>query len=364
MPVGMETVLITGGAGFIGANLAAALLRKGSRVRIFDNFSRNGVRRNLDWLRTIAPAGKLEIVRGDVRNMLAVREATRDAEAIYHLAAQVAVTTSIDEPVTDFEVNARGTLNVLEAARGSGHMPFLLLTSTNKVYGALSDLETIRRGDRYVPADPDFRGVSEQRSLDFHSPYGCSKGTADQYVRDYGRIYGLNTVVFRMSCIAGPRQFGNEDQGWVAHFLYSAREGKPITVCGDGYQVRDVLHVHDLTDAMMIVRNRSRAVGGEVYNMGGGMERAVSVVEMLRECERRAGRPLVLKHAETRAGDQPFYVSDTRKLQRHVDWRPRRSLEDVLDSIEGFWKENHEVIGSRYAGLTLEPPRVQAEEVA
>ena len=344
----METVLITGGAGFIGTNLAASLLRESSaNVRIFDNLSRSGVRRNLEWLRTIATPGRLEFVRGDVRDLPALLEAARDADAIFHLAAQVAVTTSIEDPLNDFEVNARGTLNVLESARKAGRQPFVLFTSTNKVYGALPDLAIARHEDRYVSQDPEFRGISEQQPLDFHSPYGCSKGTADQYVRDYGRMYGLDTVVFRMSCIAGPHQFGNEDQGWVAHFLYSAYEGKPITLCGDGCQVRDVLHVHDLVDAMMLVRSAPGRSGAQIYNLGGGMNRAVSVIEMLRICERRSRRHLLLRHVEARAGDQPFYVSDTSKLESQTGWKARRTLEDVLDAIEWFWQENHQMAPRR-----------------
>jgi CDP-paratose 2-epimerase len=363
----METVLITGGAGFIGSNLAALLLRESSaKVRIFDNLSRSGVRRNLDWLRTTAPTGRLQFVRGDVRDCPAILEAARDADAIFHLAAQVAVTTSLDDPINDFEVNARGTLNVLEAARASGRLPFVLFTSTNKVYGSLPDLAIVRQKDRYVPMDPEFQGVSEQQPLDFHSPYGCSKGTADQYVRDYGRMYGLDTVVFRMSCIAGPRQFGNEDQGWVAHFLYSAHQGSPITVCGDGCQVRDVLHVHDLVDAMMLVRTAPGRSAGEIYNLGGGMDRAISVMEMLLTAERRSRKKLLLRYVEARAGDQPFYVSDTSKLQLHTGWRPRRTLDDVMDAIEWFWQENHQAISvhRQSSNASDARPQLVAGEVA
>ncbi|MFL6307975.1 MAG: NAD-dependent epimerase/dehydratase family protein, partial [Candidatus Sulfotelmatobacter sp.] len=237
-----RTVLITGGAGFIGSNLAERLLAvPGTRVRIFDNLSRAGVEHNLRWLRSLSGGDQLEVVTGDVRDARAVQRAAYDASAIYHLAAQVAVTSSVSDPAHDFDVNARGTFNVLEAARRSDHSPFILLTSTNKVYGSLSRLPVEVRGSHYAAAVSDFHGVNESEPLDFHSPYGCSKGAADQYVRDYARIYNLPTVVFRMSCIAGPRQFGNEDQGWVAHFLYSVLSGRPITIYGDGYQVRDIL---------------------------------------------------------------------------------------------------------------------------
>ena len=235
-------VLITGGAGFIGTNLADRLLSAGQRVLIFDNLSRAGVRTNLHWLQTQYP-DNVEVQVADIRDADAVSHAVERADAIYHFAAQVAVTTSLDDPVQDFEINTRGTLNVLEAMRRRRRAPPLVVTSTNKVYGALEDVELTRHAQRYVPVSADLRsrGISESRSLDFHSPYGCSKGAADQYVLDYVRSYGLPALVFRMSCIYGPHQFGNEDQGWVAHFLLRARERQPIAIFGDGCQVRDVL---------------------------------------------------------------------------------------------------------------------------
>ncbi len=340
-------ILVTGGAGFIGSNLVERLLDEpDGRVRVLDNFSRRGVMHNYEWLRTLAGNNRLEIIEGDVRDTAAVRKAARDANEIYHLAAQVAVTTSVDDPATDFEVNAVGTFNVLEAARLSSRNPFVLFTSTNKVYGSLDGIPVSVQGSRYVAHRAGFRGVTESEPLDFHSPYGCSKGAADQYVRDYARIYNLDTAVFRMSCVAGPRQFGNEDQGWVAHFLYSVLQGRTITVCGDGFQVRDVLHVHDLIDAMMAARAVRTCVRGEVYNLGGGMVRTISVIELLRECERRTGLPLHLDYTAVRPGDQPLYISSTAKLEAHTGWKPRRSLTDILDSIEAFWHENRERIAA------------------
>jgi CDP-paratose 2-epimerase len=340
-----RTVLITGGAGFIGSNLAERLLTiPHTRVRIFDNLSRGGVSHNLRWLRSLPGADRLDLVTGDVRDAHAVQSAVSDVSEIYHLAAQVAVTTSVSDPAHDFDVNARGTFNVLEAARQSGRKPFLLFTSTNKVYGALSRLPVEVRGTHYCAAVPQFHGVDESEALDFHSPYGCSKGTADQYVRDYGRIYGLPTVVFRMSCIAGPRQFGNEDQGWVAHFLYSALAERPITIYGDGYQVRDVLHVYDLIDAMMRVRTALDRTRGQIFNLGGGMKRAVSVVEMLKAIEHHTGKPPRRTFCEVRPGDQPLYISDTSKLERLTGWRARRSIADTLAAIQQFWFEHHETI--------------------
>ena len=366
-----ETVLITGGAGFIGSNLAERLLSETDvRVRIFDNLSRGGVVHNLEWLRTLTDRSRLEIVEGDVRDAVAVRKAVRGAGDIYHLAAQVAVTTSVDEPVHDFEVNALGTLNVLEAARTSGRDPFVLFTSTNKVYGSLEGVPVAVNGARYEARRPGFAGVTEQEPLDFHSPYGCSKGAADQYVRDYARIYGLDTVVFRMSCIAGPRQFGNEDQGWVAHFLYSVLQKRPITICGDGFQVRDILHVHDLVDAMLAARSARERTRGQVYNLGGGMARTVSVIELLRECELRTGLPLNLTYSAVRPGDQPLYISNTARLESHTGWKARRTLADILDAIEQFWRQHKDRITDRAAepGETLETysagPALLAGEVA
>jgi CDP-paratose 2-epimerase len=348
-------ILITGGAGFIGSNLAERLLKTTrSHVRIYDNLSRRGVERNLEWLRSNPEARRLEFVRGDVRDKRAVQEAARGATEIFHLAAQVAVTTSIDDPATDFEVNAQGTLNVLEAARAGGKRPFLLFTSTNKVYGSLHRVAVEVEGTHYRARARDFRGVNETELLDFHSPYGCSKGAADQYVRDYARIYNLPTVVFRMSCIAGPRQFGNEDQGWVAHFLYSVLEGNPVSVYGDGFQVRDVLHVYDLVDAMLAVRHNVQRTRGEVYNLGGGQRRAVSVIEMLRRIEARSGEHLKLKYHEARPGDQPWYVADTAKLERDTGWRPKRNLEEILDAILGFWRANGAASPIRSRAAVLE----------
>lgn len=359
--------LITGGAGFVGSNLAQRLLGETNlRVRVLDNLSRRGVEHNVAWLRSLRDAGgRLEIVRGDVRDRGDVHEAMRDVTEVYHLAAQVAVTTSIDDPEADFETNALGTLRVLEAARSSPRKPPLLFTSTNKVYGSLHGVPVTRGETRYLSVDPAFRGVTESEHLDFHSPYGCSKGTADQYVHDYARIYDLPTVVFRMSCIAGPRQFGNEDQGWVAHFLYSALNGTPITVYGDGRQVRDILHVADLMDAILAVGTHRDSCRGQIYNLGGGLARSVSVLELLRAVEKRIGQPLDLRFSATRPGDQPLYISDTAKLERDIGWRPRRSLADILSDICGFWEANASLIrGQRPRGQQAPVHDLVAEGVA
>lgn len=357
--------LITGGAGFIGSNLAERLLREPEiQVRLFDNLSRRGVQHNLDWLRSLPGSQRLSVIRGDVRDAAAVKDAVRNVTEIYHLAAQVAVTTSVSDPGPDFEVNALGTFHVLEAARMSGNQPFLLYTSTNKVYGSLQSVAVEVDDTHYRACDPAFRGIHEGQPLDFHSPYGCSKGAADQYVHDYARIYDLPTVVFRMSCIAGPRQFGNEDQGWVAHFLYSVLAGRPITIYGDGYQVRDVLHVYDLIDAMMAARKSIDNTRGEIFNLGGGMQRVVSVVEMLRNIERKTGIPLHLEYSETRPGDQPLYISDTSRLKSLTGWEPTRSLEVILKDIHGFWLKHHELIAVNPAFVRSTNPDLIAQEVA
>ena len=360
-----ETVLITGGAGFVGSNLAERLLcTTPARIRIFDNLSRSGVERNLEWLESLPQADRLEVITGDVRDSDAVREAVRGADEIYHLAAQVAVTTSLEDPAMDFEVNARGTFNVLEAARHGGRKPFVLYTSTNKVYGSLEAVPVELDGTRYRASSAAFQGVSETELLDFHSPYGCSKGSADQYVRDYARIYDLPTVVLRMSCIAGPRQFGNEDQGWVAHFLYSALAGRPITVYGDGYQVRDILHVYDLLDAIEAVRNQTSADRGEIYNIGGGPERSVSVVELLRLIEQKTASPLHLGWSDVRPGDQPLYISNTAKLQSHTGWRPSRSLDRILEDLHAFWQANQGTIRAVRPGFERLSAELIAQEVS
>jgi len=273
-----RSVLIFGGAGFVGSNWASHLLKNtNARVHIFDNLSRRGVHQNLEWLRREwGNPERLKVTVGDIRDATSVKRAVQDASEIYHFAAQVAVTTSVADPREDFEVNALGTLNILEAARKSGRQPFILFTSTNKVYGNLSSKQLVLTGQRYCTLDE--KGVNESQPLDLYSPYGCSKGTADQYVHDYSRMFALPTVVFRMSCIAGPRQFGNEDQGWVAHFLYSALEGRSLTIYGDGRQVRDVLSVKDLVLAFERVRARMEKTAGQIYNVGGGIKNSVSLL--------------------------------------------------------------------------------------
>lgn len=349
-----RSILIFGGAGFIGSNWAGWLLQNSSaKIHIFDNLSRPGVRNNLDWLQRLAgKSGRLQITIGDVREPAKVERAVRHATEVYHFAAQVAVTTSIADPRLDFDVNLGGTFNVLEAVRKSANSPFLLFTSTNKVYGGFGSSNLLVEGDRYRPT-ANLQGTTEEQPLDFHSPYGCSKGAADQYVRDYSRIYGLRTAVFRMSCIAGPRQYGNEDQGWVAHFLYSALQGSPVTIYGTGKQVRDVLCVDDLLRAFEAVRQLPASPEGRVYNIGGGPENVVSLLELMSLIERLTGQKLDVSFEEMRPGDQLYYVSDYSKLRRDTGWRPTIGIRGTLEAIHEFWKKNRQLFPSLYGEASL-----------
>jgi CDP-paratose 2-epimerase len=355
-----RSVLIFGGAGFIGSNWAHHLLRNtDAQVHVFDNLSRRGVAHNLADLRTAARGtGRLKITLGDVRDRVAVNRAVGSATDIFNFAAQVAVTTSIDDPRLDFDVNLGGTFNILEAARQCGNRPFLLFTSTNKVYGDMGDvpLSSTRLRHEYAA----LRGISEERPLDFHSPYGCSKGAADQYVHDYARIYNLPTVVFRMSCIAGPRQFGNEDQGWVAHFLYSALQDTPLFIYGDGRQVRDVLCVDDLVRAFEAARVNVKRTAGEIYNVGGGIENTVSLLELMREIKKFSGHEVRHQFCPMRPGDQLVYVTDYSKLQKHTGWRPRVSVRETLEQIHEWWLNHREVFVPEAA---VEPAGAALQEV-
>jgi CDP-paratose 2-epimerase len=341
--------LITGGAGFVGTNLAARLLREGREVLVLDSLARPGVEENLRWLRdTFGPALSVEV--GDVRDPVLVSKAVARANAVFHFAAQVAVTTSLLHPLDDFEVNARGTLNVLEAIRRRPSPPPLVFTSTNKVYGALCDLAVRRSARRYEPRDERARtGVGEDRPLDFHSPYGCSKGAADQYVRDYARTYGLPTTVFRMSCIYGPHQFGTEDQGWVAHFLIQAIQGRPITVYGDGHQVRDILFVDDLVEAFLLALQRMETATGQAFNIGGGPANAVSLLELLDLIGELAGRRPRVILDDWRPGDQKYYVSDTTRFEQATGWRPSTSVRSGLEQLAEWLGRERVLTGVREA---------------
>jgi CDP-paratose 2-epimerase len=334
---GAAPVLITGGAGFIGSNLAHRLLGAGRPVRILDNVSRPGVEQNLKWLRELH-GEKLEVVVADIRDEFAVNRAMAGVGQVFHFAAQVAVTTSLQRPQEDFAVNAQGTLNVLEAIRARAVPPPLVMTSTNKVYGGLEDLELVAQGQRYLPTDTSLRarGVAETRPLDFHSPYGCSKGTADQYVLDYARSFGLTTTVFRMSCIYGPRQFGTEDQGWVAHFILRALRGEPITLYGDGMQVRDILFVDDLVEAFLLAEEHGKRLAGRAFNMGGGPANAVSLLDLLDRIEILHGTRPEVDFDDWRTGDQRYYVSDTTAFEQATGWKRRVGAQEGIARLYGW----------------------------
>ncbi len=318
-----QPTLITGGAGFVGTNLAHALLSEGQPVLLFDNLSRAGVEENWAWLRRTHGA-LVRLARDDVRDAEALKGAVCEAGQVFHFAAQVAVTSSLLDPLHDFEVNARGTLNLLESLRSLDAPPPTVFTSTNKVYGGLEDVALRCRGERYEPEDAKLRarGISEQRPLDFHSPYGCSKGAADQYVVDYARTFGLPAVVFRMSCIYGPHQFGTEDQGWVAHFIIRALEGRPVTLYGDGMQVRDVLFADDLVRALRLAQSQMPRLSGQAFNIGGGPANTLSLRGLLATLADLHGSAPQVSYEDWRPGDQRYYVSDTRKFGHATGWQP------------------------------------------
>jgi CDP-paratose 2-epimerase len=336
-----ERYLITGGAGFIGTNLADHYLANNKRVVIFDNFSRFGTEENARWLQK-KYGERLTIVRGDVRrldqNLLCLVD---NSEVVFHQAAQVAVTTSVTNPREDFEINAMGTFNILEAVRLSSAKPTLVYSSTNKVYGNMADVEVHEKSGRYQYA-LDTEGIPEKRPLDFHSPYGCSKGAGDQYVIDYARIYGLKTVVFRQSCIYGPHQFGIEDQGWVAWFSIQAMRGLPITIYGDGKQIRDVLYIDDLIKAYDAAIDAVNKSSGEAFNIGGGPRNTLSLLELIDILEQHFERRLAYSFEEWRPGDQLVYVSDIRKAKSYFGWEPTiNSEQGVAKLLDWIENNNH-----------------------
>jgi CDP-paratose 2-epimerase len=332
-------VLITGGAGFIGTNLAHRFASLGHRVTVFDNLSRQGVEKNAAWLRT-QHAESIRIEVADVRDRAKVASEVKGADTVIHLAAQVAVTSSLTDPRYDFDVNAGGTLNVLEALRSVNPAAVLIFTSTNKVYGQLEDLNLVQTTTRYQPKG-ETAAVNEDSPLDFHSPYGCSKGTADQYVLDYARSFAIPAVVFRMSCIYGPHQMGTEDQGWIAHFLREAMADKPITIFGDGRQVRDILFADDLVDAFLLARANAAEISGEAFNIGGGLKNTISLIELLREIHDLEGKTPSIQWSDWRQGDQRYYVSDTRKFGVATGWHPKVGAQTGI-------KRLHEWLSNEY----------------
>jgi CDP-paratose 2-epimerase len=331
--------LITGGAGFIGANYVARLISRGEDVTIYDNLSRPGSTLNLNWLKSIQK-DSFSLIEADVRDQESIYKAVNEMDVIVHLAGQVAVTTSVINPREDFEINAQGTFNVLEAARNSNKNPIVLYASTNKVYGGMEDIKVIENETNYRYLDFP-QGISEQFPLDFHSPYGCSKGSGDQYVRDYHRIYDLQTVVLRQSCIYGPRQFGVEDQGWLAWFVIAVLTGKQISIYGNGKQVRDVLFVEDLLDAYDACIEHIDISAGEVYNIGGGPDQMISVwKEFSPILEEMLDKKIPVGWGDWRPGDQKIYVSDIHKAQRELNWRPKYPVRDGLQKLFDWAQDN------------------------
>ncbi|MCL4544886.1 MAG: GDP-mannose 4,6-dehydratase [Chloroflexi bacterium] len=336
----MARVVVTGGAGFIGSNLTARLLREGHDVTLFDHLGRAHVHQNLAWLQGLSEAGRLQVVRADLADFPAVVAACAGTQRIYHLGGQVAVTSSLVDPRTDFLSNAYGTLNVLEAARLVGDNPIVLYSSTNKVYGDLRHLRVREEATRYAFVESDF-GVSETEPLDLHTPYGCSKGAGEQYVRDYFRVYGIRTVVFRQSCIYGKRQFGSEDQGWVAWLTLASYFGKQITIFGDGKQVRDLLYVDDLLDVYGAAVAAIDQVAGEVFNVGGGPAHTVSVWrEFGPLLQGLLGRSIPVQFAPWRPSDQRVFIADIRKARRLLGWEPRVSVPEGVSRLLS-WIQAH-----------------------
>ncbi len=335
-------ILVTGGAGFIGSNLADRLAGEGQDIIVFDALSRPGVERNLQWLKDRHGARITSII-GDIRDEDEVARAAADAKAVFHLAAQVAVTTSLSDPREDFDINVRGTINLLDAVRVRRDPVPVIFASTNKVYGDLADLP-FTTGERHEPAAAIARrGIDESRPLDFHTPYGCSKGAADQYVLDYARSFGVPTAVFRMSCIYGQRQMGTEDQGWVAHFLIRALEGKPVTLYGDGKQVRDILDVGDAVDAYVRALGRIDRVQGRAFNVGGGPDNAVSLLELVGEIEAITGRSVDLRFEDWRQGDQRWYVSDTSAARSALGLGEPRPWRDGVQRLAEWLAEERAI---------------------
>ena len=334
---------VTGGAGFIGSNYVNRLVERGEQVTIFDNLSRGGAPRNIAWLQETFGNDAFKLIVGDLRDADLIQESAKDADVIVHLAGQVAVTTSVNNPRDDFEANALGTFNALEAARLSDRNPVFIYSSTNKVYGGMEDVEIIEDATRWLYKNLEY-GCSEAQPLDFHSPYGVSKGAGDQYTRDYSRIYGLRSVVFRQSCIYGPRQFGVEDQGWLAWMMIAAVTGKQITVYGDGKQVRDVLHVNDLLNAYDLAVEKIDDVKGEVYNIGGGTRNVMAIwAEFGPILERLIGRKIEVARDDWRPGDQRVFYADFRKAQRELGWEPKIDLEEGMELLFDWINQNREL---------------------
>lgn len=336
--------LITGGCGFIGVNFAEKLLKRGDRVVLLDNLSRKGTVSNLNYL--LSNFDNVAFEHADIRvDSQKMVDLVSEVDAVYHLASQVAVTTSVKNPKEDFDINALGTFNLLEAVRMSSRKPLFLYASTNKVYGGMEDIEVVEGEERYSYKSLP-HGINESQTLDFHSPYGCSKGSADQYVRDYSRIYDLQTVVMRQSCIYGPRQFGIEDQGWVAWFTIASMFGHDITIYGNGKQVRDVLYVDDLFEAWDIATKKIKNTSGKIYNVGGGSKRTLSLLDLLELLEEIKGSSIKVSYSDWRPGDQPVYVSDISKIEQDLGWTPKISARAGVKKLYGWVEKNKDLVKS------------------
>ena len=351
-----RSILITGGAGFIGTNLATSYLAEGQPVHIFDSLARPGVEQNIAEMQD-KYGDNLQYTQADIRDRREVDRAVASASIVYHLAAQVAVTTSLQDPTGDLETNLLGTLHVLEAIRSSSVRPPLLFTSTNKVYGRLGSVALRESSSRYGPVDADLArfGVPEEQPLEFLSPYGCSKGSADQYVLDYARSFNLAAAVFRMSCIYGPYQLGSEDQGWVAHFLRQAMKGDAITIYGDGKQVRDLLFVGDLVRAMRLAQQNMETASGEAFNMGGGTANSTSLLDLIREIESLVGCPVKVDWGEERLADQRWFVANTSKFSALFGWKPETGVRKGLRCLYDWYVGP----GSRVAQTVAQQAKVQ-----
>ncbi|MFC1756115.1 GDP-mannose 4,6-dehydratase [Patescibacteria group bacterium] len=337
--------LITGGCGFIGTNFAEKLMERGDEVTLLDNLSRKGTVANLSYLKNKYPNIKFlhADIRSDINKLIDVME---NVDAVYHLAGQVAVTTSVSNPREDFEINALGTFNVLEAIRLSERKPLIIYSSTNKVYGGMEDIEIVKEGKKYIYKDVP-EGIPEDRLLDFHSPYGCSKGAADQYIRDYARMFDIKSVVMRQSCIYGKRQFGVEDQGWVAWFTIAANLDKPLTIYGDGMQVRDVLYVDDLFEAWDLATKQIDTVSGQIFNIGGGPKFTLSLLELLSMLEGLLGKKIAYTFDKWRPGDQPVYVSDISKAEKVLGWKPKIVPEEGVKRLTEWTLGNANLINEQ-----------------
>lgn len=336
-------ITVTGGAGFIGFHSCRYFAEKGHDIFLLDDFSRKGSRAHAEKL--ISEFGeKIKIVECDIsvsstENLSIIEKIVSQSDVVIHLAAQVAVTTSVKNPRRDFEVNALGALNLLEACRKASTKPFIIYSSTNKVYGGMDHLEIIERDNRYYFAEHLY-GISETALLDFHSPYGCSKGAADQYVRDYNRIYGVPSVVLRQSCIYGTEQYGHEEQGWIAHLTLNACRNMPIKVFGDGKQVRDVLFAQDLVELFDACIQNMKKVSGKIYNAGGGYKNILSLLDLIEILEKTLGRKIEKSFHDWRPGDQKVYISDIDQLKKDLEWEPKISPTEGVEKIIHWQKGN------------------------